>query len=177
MKRLFVISGALILIICMIMVHFAVLYFLPYPWHTINTAIIFLTVIIIGWESGFAVWIAMLFSFLIELYSGSHFGLVLFSLTIATLCSFWVYQVYFQQRTWFSGFGLSFVMLLLFRLIYSLLFLFISFVGEGDISWRNVLPPYVSEIVLTPLFSGVLIYVLSKVTETFEPVRTLTNNN
>jgi hypothetical protein len=173
MKRFLNILGGVCIIVVLMFVHFGTLYLLPYPWSTINTTMIFTTLMIIGWENGYIVWLIMIFYYLIELYSGSYFGMILFSATISTLFSFWIYEIYFEKRTWFAGFGLSMIMLLIFRVIYSSLFLIITFVDDGVIPWRSFFMPYLSEIIITPIVAGGIIFILSKTTSTFEPVREL----
>ncbi len=162
-----------VLIVLLFIVHLGAIYVLPHPWNTLNTTIVVISLLIIGWENGFVVWVAMFFYYIVELYSVSFFGLVLFSATTATLFTFWIYQSTFEKRTWFSGFGVSFILVIIFRGIYSILFLLFTFYDTGTILWKSFLFPYMWEIVLTPIVTGLIFIALNKTTTTFESIHEL----
>lgn len=143
--------------ISMVFLHFAISYFLPYPFNTLNIFFVFITLLIMYWEKGVVVWIAFAAHFFIELYSGTTFGMILIAGTGATLFLYWIYRYFLTNRSWYTGVALASLSIVIYRIIYT-----VSMVADGWIrneqyvTWRTMLFSYGWELLFTVLVTGVL---------------------
>lgn len=155
--------------IMIILVHYFFSYFLPSPFDHIN--IIFLAVIvsIIGWESGVSIWLSCLLYFSMELYSISPFGLILFPGALSIIFAYWLYVFIFTNRSWTSAVALTALSIIIYRILYTLLFVIIEYFDKGfHISWQALLFPYFWELILTSFSTGLVVFIFSKIWKRFK---------
>jgi len=115
--------------------HVGLVYLLPYPFSKINILFCFFILILLWKNSGTVVWMVFFSHFLIELFTVSPFGIILFSSVIAFLISYWLYQNVFTNRSWYAALALSVFTLIVYRIIFIILFFLSQFIG-----WQNNMP-------------------------------------
>ncbi len=156
--RLTKLSAIVLMLVIIQLIIFSVL---PSPFSSLNLMFVFLVLFMFRKEAGGVVWIAFGTQFFAELYAATPFGVLLFSGTISTLLSYWLFQQVFTNRSWYSGMAVCMCALFIYRLFYtSLLF------GIQLISRAPTIPPlfllrvYGWELVLTTILTG-LAYLIS----------------
>ncbi len=148
-------------VVGVVFVHLATNAVLPAPWNQVNMVFVFLIFFLLFEESGTVVWIAFSVHFFIELYAVSPFGILLFSGTISTLLSFWLYQYFFTNQSWYTAAALSLLAIVIYRSIYTALFLFFHVFGYFALPpWSALLLVYGWEMLLTSGVTG-LAYLLT----------------
>jgi hypothetical protein len=154
---------AIIILILLTTLHVGFVYFLPYPFSKINLLFSVFIILLLWWDSGMVVWLVFFSHFLLELFSASPFGVVLFSSVTAFLVSFWLYRTVFTNRSWYAALALSFFTLTFFRLLYiailSVLYLFkiIYF-----IPWNLFLITWFWETIFTLILVLIVYFIISR---------------
>lgn len=147
-----------------------VAYLLPYPFNNLNVIFFALTLYLIFRESGLVVYLALGVHFLVELYTVSPFGIVLYSATVAFLFGYWMYRSVFTNKSWFSAFALSFLMLTLYRLLYILLgYIFELFSDQTIYLGSNVWRSFGYEIALTTISIAFGVFLVNKISHRYNP--------
>lgn len=98
---------------------------LPYPFDKVNIVFAILIIYLLFKGSGAVVWFSAAFHLLIELYSTTPFGVVLFAGTFGILIVFWVARILFTNASIQVAAGLLVLGLLFYRILY-ILFLTIN---------------------------------------------------
>jgi hypothetical protein len=114
---------ATLLLMGIIASHLFVAYIFGEPWANINITLGILLVVLFWRETGVVVWLSFFAHLIIELYTLTPFGIILFSGTSAVLFTYWAYVHVFTNKSWFSITILSFLTILFYRSIYMLLLL------------------------------------------------------
>lgn len=139
MRFFFSLIGKIIFLLLLVIAHFFLSYILPFPYNTLNIVFAALVLFMLLSESGIIVWMAFFMHLCIELYSVSPFGIILLSSTLSILCTYWLFQYFFSNRSWYSAIFLTFIALFLYRTI-SLFLLSITYFiqKEGSVPWSNM---------------------------------------
>lgn len=158
--------------VVLLLLHYSISYILPWPWNNFNILFLAIVLFIMGWESESAVWLGFILHFFIELYSITPFGLVLFSSTISIFATYKLYILFFTNRSWYSALALSASAILIYRIIYTILFIILEFSQDSlDIVIGVMLLPYLMELVLTSITAGIVIFILSRTIPRFQSGR------
>ncbi len=145
--RVLAIFGAILFLAAL---HIGSSYILPHPWSKINIIFIVLILFLLWKDTGSVIWLAFFVHFLIELYTTTPFGVVLFSSTISMLLSFWLYKNLFTNRSWYAATGLLFFTMITYRLIYSILLLVLKIFNFVEfIPWKLTMITFGWELLLT----------------------------
>lgn len=152
--------------------NYIISYFLPSPWNNINIFFLAIIIYIMGWESGLSIWFSCFLHFFLEIYSISHFGMILLPSTISVIFAYWLYIFIFTNRSWTSGIALTAITLIIYRFLYVLAFLLLEYLNKGsNILWPAFFMRYVWEIVITSIFAGIIVFIFSKIWKRFDPER------
>lgn len=153
----------LLLLLLITTLHVGLSYLLPYPWSKINTLFCIFIMLLLWWDSGVIIWLVFFSHFLIELFTATPFGLILFASVTAFLASFWFYRTIFTNRSWYAVIALTVSTLLTYRLLYTLLvgvlaiFKVITFVP-----WRLLLLTWFWEFITTTVAVAIIYFVISR---------------
>jgi hypothetical protein len=160
--RFFVkIMAALLLIFVIVTIHLGISYVFPFPWNKINIIFLAIVLSLVLFESGISVWITFFVHLFVEVYAPQPFGIIIFSSTISILCVYWLYRHLFTNRSWYSVMAMTFVALILYRLLYTILLSILYFwSGKDSIPFLELSAIYAWELFLTTvvstLFYGIL---------------------
>src|SRR3989339_428313 len=114
-------------------------YLLPYPFNKINILFIVIIIFILWKNSGTIIWFTFFSHLLLELFSTTPFGIILFSSTISVLFTYWLYQEIFTNRSLLSTVAIGFFALFFYRLFYMLLLILAkSFSLIINIPWQSI---------------------------------------
>ena len=156
-------------IILLIALNISVSYLLPYPFSKINIIFFFLIILMMARDSGLIVWISFFTHFFVELYSSTPFGLILFSGTISILIIFWLYKNIFTNRSWFSATILTVLSLLLYRILYSFIFILLQWFDLTKFTLeKNAFLIFGWEVLLTCLLTAFVYFTLSHFFRSFK---------
>lgn len=152
MRFLFTLLSKTFFLLFLVIAHFFLSYFLPFPFNTINIIFASLILYMVFSESGSVVWMAFFTHFCIELYSVSSFGIILFSSTLSILFTYWFFQYVFTKRSWYSIPFVTFLSLFVYRLV-SLFLLFLVGITTkgGEIPWKSLLILAAWELLFTEI--------------------------
>ncbi|MFH1947269.1 MAG: hypothetical protein ABIJ23_03885 [Candidatus Magasanikbacteria bacterium] len=144
-------------------------YILPYPWSKINIIFLILIIIMMWRDSGLTVWINFFSYFIIELYSVTPFGILLFSSTLGILLIFWFYKIFFTNRSWYSAMVLSGFAIFFYRLIYTISLILLNLFGFIEmVPWELLVVTFLWEFIFTVPTTGVVYFILSKLFKTLK---------
>lgn len=149
----------------LIVLNFLALYSLPYPISQTNILLAGLLLFLFINESGSVVWLAFFLHLLVEPYSISPYGIILFSGTIALLIAYWGYKYLFSNKSLFTVIALSIISISIYRLIYLFLLVFIRLTSsEGtNILFSSVIISYLWETIFTSIVVALLYIFIIKV--------------
>lgn len=139
--------------------HTFFIYALPFPWNTINVIFIILFLYFLWTESGTVVWLAFIIHLLIELYPIQSFGVILLPATLSFLTGFWLYRVFFTNKSLLSTIFLMMYLLLSYRFFYTLSFIFTK--QSFAFSWNSLLLIYFWEFLLTVGITTILFLLIT----------------
>ena len=146
-------------------------YLLPYPFSNLNVIFFALTLYLIFRESGIVVYLSLGVHFLVELYTVSPFGIVLYSATVSFLLGYWMYRSIFTNKSWFSALALSSLMLTMYRLLYILLgYIFELFSNQPVFLGINILRSFAYEIIITTFAITISVLVVNKISRRHNPL-------
>lgn len=130
---------------------------LPSTWRSINMVILLTTLMIMMRGDSSAVWFSFVCNFILELYSVTPFGILLFSGTASALLSLSMFRSLFTNRSWYSASALSFCAIVFDRAWYTFLLIFIAMRQQRAFTaWQILLRAYASEILLTACATALL---------------------
>lgn len=145
-----------------VVLHIGLVTFFLHPFNKINLISLFVIIILLMTESGKVVWLSFVSYFLVELFSITPFGVVLYSGTISALVSFWLYKGIFTNRTVLTTMSLATISIVVYRFFYSvLLFIDNHLSNKEGVSFSLPLSSYAWELVTT-VITAVLIHILLK---------------
>lgn len=151
------------LLIVLTTLHVGLVYLLPYPLAKLNTLFTALIIFMLWSDSRAVVWLVFFSHFLLELFSASPFGVVLFASVTAFLASFWLYRTLFTNRSWYAAAGLAFFTLTFFRLLYAAGLAVLYLLGVVSfVSWRLLLYTWFWETIFTTLSVLLIYFILSR---------------
>lgn len=158
--RLLLIGAGVISITTMQIVHSTIF---EHPVSLINIAFLAMLIGMFVFETRIIVSFSLLIFFIIDLYSDlTPFGIVLTAGTISMLAAYWLHRDIFTNRSWLAATGISFLSLISYRAIYTVLLLFVQLVqGEITIVWGRLLQVFLWEVILTSIGVGLVILILS----------------
>ncbi|KKQ28101.1 MAG: hypothetical protein US42_C0002G0056 [Candidatus Magasanikbacteria bacterium GW2011_GWC2_37_14] len=143
--------------------HVGAVYLLPYPLSKMNVLFSFFIIMLLWQNSGKIVWMVFFSHFLIELFTVSPFGIILFSSVIAFLISYWLYQNVFTNRSWYAALVLSVFTLSIYRILYiTLLFLGQLLGWQNNTPLRLVLVTSFWELLTTTGFLIIIYFIFSR---------------
>ncbi len=152
-----------------VILHFGIVYTLPFPFDKINILFIYLLFYLLLTERGNVVWLAFLTHIFIEVFPSNIFGVTLLSSTIAFVFSYWFHLFYITNRKWYGASMLMIFTLLSYRILYSIT-LFISHrisSSSGVIQWKELWQLGLYEVLLTSFVFTVLYLLLSHFSKRF----------
>lgn len=153
-------SFGLILLVSM---NISLTYLLPLPFSRLNLALAILIVWMLWSGKGIVVWWMFFTSFIVELYSTSPFGTILFSSTLAMLLGYWFYRHIFTNRSWYAAIILTIAIILFYRTIYTLLLIILSILEVANpIPWKLFFLASLWEILFTTLLVALFYLILSR---------------
>lgn len=170
MRKLLRFLFLFLLTLCVVVLHFCIVYTLPFPFDKINILFIYLIFYLLLTERGNVVWLAFLTHIFIEVFPSNIFGVTLLSSSLAFVFSYWFHLFYITNRKWYGATALMIFTLLSYRVLYSLiLFLFhrISSSSSGIIQWKELWQLGMYEIALTSLVFTILYLLLSQFSKSF----------
>lgn len=115
-----------------VILHISLVPFFPYPLNKINLISLYVVIILLVTESGRAVWLSFVPYFLIELFSVTPFGVVLYSGTISALVSYWLYKSIFTNRSILTTMSLLAISVFVYRFLYSALLFTVNYFDEKE---------------------------------------------
>ena len=143
--------------------HIGLAFILPFPWSKINIIFVLLIILLFWWDSGYIIWLAFFSHLLIELYTTTPFGVLLFSGTISFLLAFWFYRYFFTNRSWYAAATLGLLTILIYRALYFFGLLSYKVLGLTTIlPWQNILLTSMWEIVLSVPAIMLIFFVCSR---------------
>jgi len=151
MNVFFKIIGWMFLLFFIIILHFCSLYILPYPFDHLNVLFLFFVSSIYWVGSGRIVWIAFILFFILELYTGTPFGLLLLIGPMSVLFSYWLFMYLFTNRSIFAAIGLLIISLATYRGLYLLGLFVFSFFQDISISIILIFVTFCWEALFTGL--------------------------
>lgn len=92
-------------------------YLAPGPLRFVDYGIAALTMILIIHERGSIVWVAFCVYGALELFSLAPFGIMLGAGTLTWLFSFWLYEYFFTNQSWYTAMAISGIATLMYRLL------------------------------------------------------------
>lgn len=134
-------------IFLIMLLHALVAYFFPYPFNKINMLFLCLFIFLLLTHSGMVVWVSFFAHWLIELYPSGPFGVVFISATLSFLAVYWISESIISRQTWIGSVALLAMSLILFRILYTVLFML--FQQSTDMAWFSLLTLYMWEFLLT----------------------------
>lgn len=133
--------------------HIGASYLLPFPYSKVNILLGSLLILLVTRGTGIIVWISFFSHFLIELYTVTPFGAVLFSSTLSMLAAYWLSKHVFTNYSWFATLALTACTLVLYRFLYSISLLLAALLsGYTTSSWFLLFTTFVWELLFTLLF-------------------------
>ncbi|MCF6276532.1 MAG: hypothetical protein L3J07_01640 [Candidatus Magasanikbacteria bacterium] len=153
--------------------HSFIFLILPYPFSQINLVFATVILMIIWYESGWVVWYAFLLFLLLDFYSALPFGITLFSGTMTSLIIFYLYLNIFTNKSWYGVLALTFLSLILFRILYFILIITNSLIFNEDFSFisKDFFSLMSWEIFSTTIFLSVIFIFLTKFTKKLNSAR------
>lgn len=145
-------------IIIGIMLHLGALYVLPFPFSQVHLLFVLLFLLLIITESGLVVWVSFFAHFIIELFSATPFGVLLFSGTISVLFMYWLSKEMFTHRSWISAVTLCAIGILGYRLIYVFAMLLQKFLFSFQFEF--IFEPFLWEVLFTTVLVACIYPVL-----------------
>lgn len=144
-------------------IHIGLAFILPFPWSKINIIFVLLVVLLFWWDSGYIIWLAFFSHLLIELYTTTPFGVLLFSGTISFLLAFWFYRYFFTNRSWYAAAALGLLTLLIYRSLYFFGLLFCKIFGlTATLPWQNILLTSIWELIFSVPAIALIFFVCSR---------------
>lgn len=147
-------------LISMTILHLGVSYILPSPWSHVNSLFIVLSLILFARNSGSVIWMAFFAHLLIELYTTTPFGIVLYTSTIAMVIGYWLSVAVITNRSWYSLSLLTGMILLVYRLGYMLLLAVTQIVTNNRYNWSALLADLGWEWVFTTITVTIIAIIL-----------------
>jgi hypothetical protein len=155
MRTLLRVLGVILLATLLVILHMAAASWLPAPWNAVNSIMVVCLSILIREEKGWVVWVSFACHSIIELYTKTPFGVLLTAGTFSLLFGYWIYSYVFTNQSWYSSLALVAMVMMMYRLMYTIAIVIISFIThEAQIITGVTVMTYVSELLLTSL--GVL---------------------
>lgn len=146
--------------IFVVVIYYLAVFILPFPWRTLNVPFVYISLSILFRERGSIVWLAFILHWFIEVSTTTLFGIILFSGTTATIWAYWIYQFFLTNRSWYTAFVLSAIIVILYRALTMFLTLLTSAILDTSIpSWQLLFTHYGIEVFLTSAVSG-FIYIV-----------------
>lgn len=144
----------LILIVFVIALQFVLSQLLPFPLDKINVIFGCVVLMLLLRRSGLVVWLSFFLHYLIELYSTTPFGVVLFSGTISTLLLYWLSKEVFSSPRPLVALGIGSFGIILYRIIYTItLYISTLFIPQTVVPFTGSLAIlYMWELVFTTGF-------------------------
>lgn len=143
-------------------------YLLPYPFNKINILFIVIIIFILWKNSGTIIWFTFFSHLLLELFSTTPFGIILFSSTISVLFTYWLYQEIFTNRSLLSTVAIGFFALFFYRLFYMLLLILAkSFSLIINIPWQSIFITFFWEFIFTLSVLAIIYFIISKLSRRF----------
>lgn len=164
MKKFFQILWAVLLIYVLAMAQIAVSALLPPPWSHVNVIFVFLIIILVVRHTRSVVWIAFGSFLIMERYATTPFGIVFVSAAISILCTVWLYQDIFTNRSWYAAVILSLINVSINRFLYTALIFSFRIIGiRAPVwNWQILVSAYAWEAILTGLTVATAYWVLAR---------------
>ncbi len=146
-----------------------ILYTFYHPFNKFNLFIFVASILLIGWDYKYLIFLAFVFGFFLELFGGNAFGIILVSLVASMVITKNFYYLAITNRSWYSALLLSSFFVLTYRLIYIFIIYLLSimdFIESGlrlDI-WRL----FVWELLITASFTTIVVIITSRFTNRFQ---------
>lgn len=145
----------------LLMMHLAIIVFLPYPFSEINILAAAIVTRLLITESGEVVWWAFGLFYLLDWYTVGPFGVVLSAGVLTTLLLVWLYRGILTNRGVWSAAILSSVFVALFRLLYTI-GLFLSHRTAQLYNWPLLARSALLEMLTTTLFISLIYFALAQ---------------
>lgn len=146
-------------------------YILPYPLSCINIILAVLVLAILSKNNGIIVWISFASFFIIELFSVTPFGVILFSGTICILFSIWLYRHLFDNYAWYTAIILTIITLIIYNFIYLLALSILRIFNATEIiPWKLVFINFLWESIFTIIFVSIGYLILWKLAKIDRPL-------
>lgn len=143
--------------------HVGLVYLLPYPFSKTNFLFCFFILILLWQNSGMIVWMIFFSHFLIELFTISPFGIVLFSSVVAFLICYWLYQNVFTNRSWYAALALSVFTLGVYRFLFVILLLICQIFGwQNETSFSVIFYTILWEMLYTTTLLLLVYFIISR---------------
>lgn len=154
--------GFIFLLLGITTVHIFFTSVLPEPFVFIHIIFASLICYLFVFENGSVVWLSFLLFFFLDSYSaGTPFGILLLSGTISTLCVYWLYERIFTNRSWYSGFAITAICIVLFRTMYFILRFGVSLYVDVPLSFVRLFDVLFWELFLTPTIVAMTVFVVT----------------
>lgn len=96
-------------------IHIAGNYLIPAPFNYVNVILIFLAWVTFRQNSNQPVWFALVFGFLIELFSADHFGISMAAMVVSVVILNWLLRTVFTNYSWYMILCTSFLFIVTYQ--------------------------------------------------------------
>ena len=131
-RQLFWFIGAIVALLLIFFLHIAVANFFLFPINYINVIFLSLVWLITYRGAAFSLWLALILSFLLEIFSAAHFGLNMIAMTISLYFVAYFLTNIFINHSWFIVFLSGFLGVLCYRFIFGMLLYLLKFFSRGS---------------------------------------------
>lgn len=125
----------------------------------ISVPVIFLSLSLLIWKNGVIVWYAAALYALLDMYTATPFGVVLYAGTLAMLVTFWLYRAIITNQGIMAAGLVTGVLIIITNVFYALGRLFLQVVAGAPFSGSAWAALFVSQTLIT-VFAAVVLYAL-----------------
>lgn len=130
MRLTFKILGFIFAAITIFLVHYIIVSLLPYPFNLLNFIYILLILKALHHNSISTIWLALLLSFFLELFSSLPFGVTMMTVVGSLAILSWLLKVLITNNSWYVSFFSGLVGFSIFKLMSVVIFLMINFLSR-----------------------------------------------
>lgn len=143
---------AIFFTVSILILHVGFATLMPYPFNTMQVALLLLTYIIILKKTGTTVWMAFVIGFVFDIMTATPFGIFILCYTVTTLLLYWLFRDILTQQSFWAVAALTGAGLIVFRSIYLIAMFFTDTILLSDLlRW------FMWELILT-IVAGIILY-------------------
>ncbi|OGH70343.1 MAG: hypothetical protein A2754_00230 [Candidatus Magasanikbacteria bacterium RIFCSPHIGHO2_01_FULL_47_8] len=149
-------------ILAIFIAHSAVVNFLPFPINRINIVYMALLWLTVNKGTATVIWLALILSFLTELFSSTPFGVDMAALLMSLIFLNWFLLNIFTSHSWYTVFFSGLIGFICYRVLGLLFLVLAMIVGHGSLSFNyRLITNFLLEAALTSLTLTLLYLIAS----------------